>query len=338
MSIESNKLRRSYWNERKAFIQSKSAQMNEFYDEFFGDYQKDHGHGVGILNELEPRYTCRFAFDPFDMNKIDPLIDDYLTKFEKLAIALEPHGFVRLKPDNFEIMMQALDEATRKAHLVASEDMNLKKLAHVGLALEVGSHDFNATVMRIKDRIAEIPEARLQDSLKTDFDMLVNNFRGLMDLRVSGIRGSAFTGQDIVDFIERQYGRYFESNGIEFVTTAAFTKLKFWQDKSTLYSAFLNLVANAYYWVDKGGPPRKTIRIGVQDGVIYVSDTGPGVDRDKIGQLFTPFFSERHHGRGVGLILVQQNLAMQDATIAYSTDVKPLPGANFAITFKSLQS
>lgn len=55
---------------------------------------------------------------------------------------------------------------------------------------------------------------------------------------------------------------------------------------------FINLVNNSRYWVKETKEERRIIRLDVLDGLIYVSDNGPGVDPDDVSELFTIFFQE----------------------------------------------
>jgi signal transduction histidine kinase len=76
--------------------------------------------------------------------------------------------------------------------------------------------------------------------------------------------------------------------------------------ESRLGQVFLNLVINAAQAIPEGRAEHNEIRISTstdQDGrvVIEVSDTGPGMSPEILGQLFTPFFTTKPMGVGTGL-------------------------------------
>ena len=66
------------------------------------------------------------------------------------------------------------------------------------------------------------------------------------------------------------------------------------------------------------------------------SDNGPGIKPDDAPFIFEPFYSGRgEEGRGLGLYIARQLLERHE----YSIDLadlkrhKPLPGANFVVSF-----
>lgn len=64
-----------------------------------------------------------------------------------------------------------------------------------------------------------------------------------------------------------------------------------------------NLIQNAVDAVTEHGEGSIRIRTGVEDGMLrfVVEDDGPGIPRERIGRVFTPFFSTKAGGDGMGL-------------------------------------
>jgi two-component system, NtrC family, nitrogen regulation sensor histidine kinase NtrY len=56
-----------------------------------------------------------------------------------------------------------------------------------------------------------------------------------------------------------------------------------------------------------------TIRLSVSSAtdraILVVEDSGPGISSEAQANLFTPFFSTKPHGQGIGLTLVQEILS-----------------------------
>jgi nitrogen fixation/metabolism regulation signal transduction histidine kinase len=79
-------------------------------------------------------------------------------------------------------------------------------------------------------------------------------------------------------------------------------------DAQQMEQVFLNVLKNAMEAIGADGTI--TIRLGRVNGreTITIEDTGPGIAEEVRVQLFTPFFSTKENGQGIGLTLVQEIL------------------------------
>ena len=64
---------------------------------------------------------------------------------------------------------------------------------------------------------------------------------------------------------------------------------------------------------------------------IEVVDNGPGVPEAMIAHIFTPFYSTKRQGGGIGLAMVRHLVHANGGTVRYTRSVKP--GARFVVTF-----
>ena len=80
-------------------------------------------------------------------------------------------------------------------------------------------------------------------------------------------------------------------------------------DRGQMEQALLNIVKNAVEAID--GEGTITLRVSSQSGrtVLVIEDSGSGISSEAQANLFTPFFSTKPHGQGIGLTLVQEILA-----------------------------
>ena len=80
-------------------------------------------------------------------------------------------------------------------------------------------------------------------------------------------------------------------------------------DRTQMEQALLNVMKNGLEAIGTDGT--LTVRLLLRDGipVIEVEDTGPGLSDDVRRHLFTPFFSTKEGGQGIGLTMVQEILA-----------------------------
>lgn len=97
-------------------------------------------------------------------------------------------------------------------------------------------------------------------------------------------------------------------------------------DASQIEQVLLNVFRNAIDAVHRDG----TIRASMHDGILTITDSGPGLAEATRAELFTPFFTTKRDGRGLGLTIVQEILANHG--FAFSLE-NANPGAKFEIRF-----
>jgi len=106
-------------------------------------------------------------------------------------------------------------------------------------------------------------------------------------------------------------------------------------DEVLLRQAFSNLLRNALEAAGGGPqPPRIVIQSDVDraHGVsrLAVNDNGPGVAPELRDRVFTPFFTSKRNGTGLGLALVQKIIVFHNGRVAVTA--APEGGASFQIT------
>lgn len=103
-------------------------------------------------------------------------------------------------------------------------------------------------------------------------------------------------------------------------------------DRTLMEQALVNIVKNAIEAVEPGG--RVVLRAGMAHGtpLIEVEDSGPGLAPEVRAHLFTPFFSTKESGQGIGLTLVQEILSRHG--FAFALDGPPGGPTRFTIWFR----
>lgn len=96
-------------------------------------------------------------------------------------------------------------------------------------------------------------------------------------------------------------------------------------DRYQFEQVIVNILRNAMEAVDRDG----RIDIALRDGVLTISDSGPGIAADVHSDLFTPFFTTKRDGRGLGLSVVQEILTNHGA--AFWLQNRKEGGAEFGI-------
>jgi signal transduction histidine kinase len=100
-------------------------------------------------------------------------------------------------------------------------------------------------------------------------------------------------------------------------------------DPHQIEQVLVNVVRNAVEAAGPGGWVR--VRLdgdGATRSVLTVEDSGPGTPSDVQTQLFTPFFSTKENGRGIGLMVAQEILTQHGFAFALESGRRHHPGAS----------
>jgi two-component system, NtrC family, nitrogen regulation sensor histidine kinase NtrY len=79
-------------------------------------------------------------------------------------------------------------------------------------------------------------------------------------------------------------------------------------DRGQLEHALLNVLKNAVEAIDGEGTITLKVASRLGRPALVIEDSGPGISPEALANLFTPFFSTKPHGQGIGLTLVQEIL------------------------------
>jgi nitrogen fixation/metabolism regulation signal transduction histidine kinase len=105
-------------------------------------------------------------------------------------------------------------------------------------------------------------------------------------------------------------------------------------DPVQLEQVLLNLVKNAVEAIEATGEPGEIVVRGVRQGrrgLLSIADSGPGLSAEVQAQLFTPFYTTRENGQGIGLTMVQEILLAHG--FDFTLENRPSGGAIFTIVF-----
>ena len=91
-------------------------------------------------------------------------------------------------------------------------------------------------------------------------------------------------------------------------------------DRVQLQQVFLNLILNGLEAMEDTEVPRRTLVIRATrsaSGAILVAvrDAGTGIARDQLGRVFTPFFTSKSSGLGMGLAITRSIIEAHGGTI-----------------------
>ena len=112
-------------------------------------------------------------------------------------------------------------------------------------------------------------------------------------------------------------------------------------DEVMLRQTFVNLIRNAVEACESAAAVpaiRVESRVDPATGTMHVSvsDNGPGIPAADRTRIFTPFFTTRSRGSGLGLSIVQKSVLLHNGSI--SVDASVPRGARIEMSFPSVRA
>ena len=238
-----------------------------------------------------------------------------------------------------------LRDITERKH-TEEEKLRSERLAVIGAMSAKLAHEIRNPLSSIKLNIDLVG-----DEIKTlsrDNDAVAGEARGLLHSLDSEVRRIQRVTEDYLQFARMPKSRreivlvnqvledgltfmksLFDATGIIVHTEFDESLPPVQADEGQLWQAILNLVRNALEAMPGGGT--LTVRTGrtATHAVITVSDTGKGMTKDEMAQMYKPFFSTKTGGTGLGLPLTQQVVTEHGARI--HCESVPRQGTTFTI-------
>lgn len=92
---------------------------------------------------------------------------------------------------------------------------------------------------------------------------------------------------------------------------------KVWMDTVLFEQVMVNIIKNAAESIGQEGDIY--IRTSASPVMLEIDDTGKGISKEVETKLFSPFFSTKPHGQGIGLIFIREVLTRQECTFSLRT-------------------
>jgi signal transduction histidine kinase len=108
-------------------------------------------------------------------------------------------------------------------------------------------------------------------------------------------------------------------------------------DPEKLRRIVINLVGNAIDALEESGTEKPRIEVQVGENLagtevwLRVADNGPGIDRELLDKMWSPFYTNKANGTGLGLSICKKLVDAHGGTIEAGID--PSGGAEFLLSF-----
>jgi signal transduction histidine kinase len=214
----------------------------------------------------------------------------------------------------FERSFYLLEELT--------EELRQSEKAAYGKLIRMMSHEVNNSVGAVNSLLGSIASgaASLPEAERADFERAIDiatrrldNLRAFVDRFADVVRLPPPAArvcnvdrllEDVLGLVEPSLAE----RGISLVYKTDVRLPQVALDQNQFEQVLVNVLKNAAEAID--GPGTVTLTTGSESGVgwIAIADSGPGIPDSVRDQLFTPFFTTKKDGCGLGLTLVREVL------------------------------
>jgi signal transduction histidine kinase len=253
-----------------------------------------------------------------------------LATVSMLTLHGRPQRLAALMPVESELEAEALNAWRRLVHVLTHEIMNsLTPVASLSrTARDLGEEARPALPPDVAADLGTALDAigRRADNL-AGFVASYRSLSNVPDARPERVPLAALFAR-----LDALVGPAWRERGGDVAFSVEPASLELMADPGQLEQALINLLKNAFEATDAGGRARVAARLVRGARLrIEVDDDGPGVPDALAAHIFTPFFTTRKQGGGIGLAMVRQLVHGNGGTVRYARPVRR--GARFVITF-----
>jgi len=227
--------------------------------------------------------------------------------------------------------------AARIRSLLARQEANIKqaekeKRAALDQMVDEVSHEVRNPLVTIGGFARRIKKNLPEDDPNRKYlDIILHNVKALEKMvtqlvRLKGAERSYCETADINDMIKLALDRndeHIRSKNITVDTRLMAHPPLIPADRNNLVAAIAGIIENGIEAMEKS--PQKTLSItsGVNDGFfeIEISDSGKGISREDMKNIFNPFFTSKTYGPGLGLTFAMKTIQSHQGRISMQSEV-----------------
>jgi signal transduction histidine kinase len=255
-----------------------------------------------------------------------------LAAISSITLQGRPQRLAALMPVESELEAEALNAWRQLVHVLTHEIMN--SLTPVA-SLSRTAHDMLGDLRDVLPEMAAADLATALDAIGRRADSLVSfvaSYRSLSN--VPEARPERVCLASLFERVAALVGPVWRARGGDAGFVVEPESLELMVDPGQLEQALINLLKNAFEATAQVDGAQARVSARLVRGArmrIEVADNGPGVPDALAPHIFTPFFTTKKQGGGIGLAMVRQLIHGNGGTVRYAKPVGP--GARFVITF-----
>lgn len=239
------------------------------------------------------------------------------------------------------LLYDVTDLREQATHELESERLNAITMLAAGVAHEIGNPLNSLNLhLHLLDRLlrrqpasTDLTEAREMVATATQE---VRRLDGIISQYLKAIRPAPLDVQSVqltavMDDTLRLLHREIEDRGVSIACDWPTEVPEIMGDANQLKQVFYNLIRNAIQAMPDGGKLRLSITLNDQVLAVGVHDTGRGISPEALGKLFTPYYTTKPDGTGLGLVIVARILRAHGAQMGVESEVNR--GTTFTLRF-----
>lgn len=239
-------------------------------------------------------------------------------------ISLRSSRFLVEDKEHFVIVFQNIKAEIEDKEIDAWNKL-IKLLTHEIMNSVTPISSLSDTLLSI-EKSADAPDEDLLEGLSTihrrsqTLLKFVDDYRKLSNIPAPN--KSTFKISDLFTQLEILYKSEIETHGITFKIPKIESNAEILIDETLILKVFDNLISNSIHALKGRDNPTLEIDFKEREGkkTITITDNGFGISKEKIGQVFIPFFSTKPTGTGIGLSLSRQILQMHQAVLKIESE------------------
>ncbi len=279
---------------------------------------------------------------PFPDNEIGALSLAFAKMLDSLKIRFDE---LRQEREDLEGLNQSLQirvgSRTKELRTALNELIKKERLAAIGQMASIVSHEIKNplaviknAVYLIKTRLGSGADVKVAKNFKV-IDEEINQANSIIEeiLGYARTRDQILTTIDLSLYAREILSSYPIPPNIQLTTYFYSEDLPITIDTEEMKQALRNVVANAIEVMPKGGMlVVKTKKVNDENASLSVTDNGPGIPEELQEQIFTPFFTTKARGTGLGLAVVKKVCARNKVDFKLKSEVGK--GTKMTFVFK----
>lgn len=213
------------------------------------------------------------------------------------------------------ILRDVTRERESESRVIESERLQAITLLAAGVAHEIGN-PLNSLMIHLQllsrelERVPEPPRGELKELLDISrreverLDQIIMQF-----LRALRPAKPVFERTSLREILDEtlEFLRHEISDRDVIVEVEAADDLPMaLVDRGQIKQVFFNIIRNAIQAMNRGGVLRITLASDDRFVSAAFKDSGPGISAEHLGHIFEPYFTTKHDGSGLGLMIVQR--------------------------------